>query len=149
MNAKSVVLINCRKKKKKTFIMCKQLNGPVLKSVKPSCLGWNWKKKKIWPGQNFVSRFRPEISISLSGRAGPGLKFFSLLRTGPGLVWKIRPMQTFSQNLFKRYWLALVLTLYLGARKRNEKQAVVLTRKIKRWEGGWHNVENSPKSIFC
>ena len=47
------------------FITCKQLNGPVLKSFKPSCLGRN-RKKKI-------------------GRARPGPKFFSLFWAVPGL----------------------------------------------------------------
>ena len=60
--------------------MCKQLNGPVLKSLKPSCLSRN-QKKLVGPGQAwanysiylyFVSgRDGPkaEISVSLSGRA--------------------------------------------------------------------------------
>ena len=48
MNTKSVVLIiygKINQKQKNTFIICKQLNGPVLKSLKPSFLGRNRKKK--------------------------------------------------------------------------------------------------------
>ena len=70
--------------------MCKQLNGPVLKSLKASCLGRNRKKNWPGPGQNFVFCFRPgraraEISISLSGRAWAEIFFFTLCRAGPGL----------------------------------------------------------------
>ena len=90
--------------------------GPVLKSLKPSCLGRNRGKKKLagpGPSQNFVFRLRPgraraEISISLSGRSGLGPKFqflfragpiFSyILRAGPGPVRKIRPVQISSPD---------------------------------------------------
>ena len=105
---------------KNTFIICKQLNGPVLKSLKPSCLYRNRKKigrarakilyfvsgrAGLGPKFQFPFRARPgrartEISISLSGRSGPGPKFFSLLQAGPGPVWKIRPVHTsiFNKN---------------------------------------------------
>ena len=67
--------------KRNTFIICKQLNGPVLtKSLKSSCLDRN--RKKNWPGQA-----RAKILYFGSGQAGLGPKFqfpFSLLRTGPG-----------------------------------------------------------------
>ena len=71
--------------------MCKQLNEPVLKSLKTKRSGLKLKKKKLAgpsPGQNFAFRFGPnraraEISISLSGRAGLGLKFQFLFLTGP------------------------------------------------------------------
>ena len=58
--------MNCRKvnhQQKSTFIMCKQLNWPVLKSLKPSCLGQNRKKTR---------------------RAGPGPKFCISFQAGPG-----------------------------------------------------------------
>ena len=80
--------INCRqinrqqKEKKKSFIICKQLNGPVLKSliINLSGPGRNWKKKKkVGPGPrlNFAfclgpGRARADISVSLSCRDGPG-----------------------------------------------------------------------------
>ena len=59
------------------FIICKQLNGPVLKSLKPRCLGRNWKKKLAGSGQNSVLRFG-------SGRAGLGSKFQFSFRDVPG-----------------------------------------------------------------
>ena len=75
VNTKSVVLINCRKIKhqpKNTF-MCKQLNGPLLKSLKTNRVEIGEK----WPGLaraetlHFVPG-RARAKISLSGRAGPG-----------------------------------------------------------------------------
>ena len=48
-NTKSVVLINCRKinhQQKNTFMMYKQLNGPVLKSLKSKWSESGKKKKK-------------------------------------------------------------------------------------------------------
>ena len=107
--------------------MCKQLNGPVFKSLKPRCLGRN--RKKNWPG-----RARAKILYFVSGRAGlrpkfqfrfgpgsglnfnfpirPGPKFFSLLRAGPrfqscGLGWAwtkkscpCRPLICHSQPIY-------------------------------------------------
>ena len=84
--------------------LCKQLNGSILKSLKPSYLGQNQKEKKVFravlgpkfcvsfqggPGsiRNFnfpfkLVRARVEIPISLSGRAGLGPKFRLLLWAG-------------------------------------------------------------------
>ena len=49
--------------------MCKQLNEPALKSVKPKRFGAKSEKKKVGlrPGQIFVFYFGP-------GRSGPDLK---------------------------------------------------------------------------
>ena len=76
VNTKSVVLINCSKIKheqKNTFMMCKQLKGPVLKSLKPK-------------------RFRPKSEKNLNlpfapGRAQTEIFIFTL---GPGRprVWR-------------------------------------------------------------
>ena len=92
VNTKSVVLMICGKinrQQKIEFNICKQLNGPVLKSLKSSFLG-RFSEKKNWPGpgQNFVFRFRPgrvlvEISISLSGRTGLEPKFQFSFRARP------------------------------------------------------------------
>ena len=105
VSTKSIVLINCRKKKssaKSTFILCNWLNESVLKSLKPKWSGP--KSEKNCPGRNFVFCFWPdqartEISISFTGQAEPGPKF--LLRAGlgqdcsrAGRAWKIRPLQT-------------------------------------------------------
>ena len=57
--------------------MCKQLNGPVLKSLKPSCLS-RYRKKKI-------------------GLAGLGLKFQFPFRAGPKFQFSFRAGQ--GQNL--------------------------------------------------
>ena len=77
VNFKLVVLINCRKiyhQQKNSFIMCKQLNGAVFKSLKRS-------RPKFWfffrvgwgPGRNFylyLGPTRAEIAIFPSW-AGP------------------------------------------------------------------------------
>ena len=91
--------------------------------MKPSCLGWNWKKigqAGLGPkfcisfqvgsgsGRNFIFPFGP-------GRAGLGPKFQFLFRAeifflflGPGPVWKIRPVQTSTIQ----FLLLLVLWLF-------------------------------------
>ena len=56
--------------------MCKQLNGPVLKSLNPKPSGPKSNNKKC-PGQA-----QAEISISLSRRPGPRPKFLFLSRSG-------------------------------------------------------------------
>ena len=63
-----------------TFIICKQLNGPVLKSLKPSCLSRNQKK-------NWLGRARPGPKLCISFQAGLGLepKFQFLFRVRPRL----------------------------------------------------------------
>ena len=58
------------------FIICKQLNGPVLKSLKPSCLGRNRKKKIGRAGSG------PKFCISLWARLAADRNFF--LYFGPG-----------------------------------------------------------------
>ena len=53
VNTKSVVLINCRKinhQQENTFMVCKQLNGPVLKSLKPKRSWLKLEKKLAGPG---------------------------------------------------------------------------------------------------
>ena len=54
----------CHQQNKKTLIICKQLNGPVLKLL-------DLKR----PGPKFYTLFR----------AGPGLKLLPLLKAGPDL----------------------------------------------------------------
>ena len=88
MNTKSVVLIiygKINQQQKNTFIICKQLNGSVLKSLKPKRSGSKSKSTKmdglgLGPGQYFIfcfgpGRARAEISNSLSGWAGLAPKF--------------------------------------------------------------------------
>ena len=74
------------------FIICKQQNGQVLKSLTPSCLGRNWEKKLTGPGpgQHFVFRFGPgrartEISSSLLSQPELGPKFQFIFREVQGL----------------------------------------------------------------
>ena len=57
------------------FILCKHLNGPVLKSLKTSCLGRN-RKKIGWTGLG--SKFQ----IPFRAGSGPARNFF--LYFGPG-----------------------------------------------------------------
>ena len=59
------------------YIICKQLNRPVLKSFKSK---WHWPKFYIF----FSGQAWFETLTSHSGWAEPGLKFLSLLRDGPG-----------------------------------------------------------------
>ena len=69
--------------------MYKQLNGPILKSLKTKRSGPKSEKKGgPGSGQNFVFRFRParartEIINFPSRWVGFRPKFFSLLRAGP------------------------------------------------------------------
>ena len=97
MNSKSAVLINCRKinhQQKNTLVICKQLDGPILKALKPK---WSEQKlggKKIdlvkisifffrarlgsCQSFNFsfsLAQAQAEISISLSSPARLGVKF--------------------------------------------------------------------------
>ena len=69
------------------FILCKQLNGPVLKSLKPSCLGRNRKKKLtgLDQSQNFAFRFRP-------GRARAEIFFFTSGRARSEKSFQCRPL---------------------------------------------------------
>ena len=69
MNTKSVVLIiygKINQQQKNTYIICKQLNGSVLKLLKPSFLGWNREKKKK------ISLAEPGPKFCISFLAGPG-----------------------------------------------------------------------------
>ena len=115
INTKSVVLKICGKinhQQKNTFIICKQLNGPVLKSLKPSCLGRNRKKNMVGPG-----RAPAKILYFVSGWTGLGPRFQFLFWAGPGRARseKIRPMQTSmvcyprnSGKYFIIYWCCTV-----------------------------------------
>ena len=81
INTISVVLIICGKinhQQKNTFIICKQLNGLVLKSIKPSCLDRNWKK-------NCLGWARAKIFNFVPGRVGLGPKLQFPFQTMPGL----------------------------------------------------------------
>ena len=64
------------------LIICKQLNGLVLKSLKTNGLDQNLKKKidRAWAGLKFYILFglgqtRAKISICILGQARLGLKF--------------------------------------------------------------------------
>ena len=66
VNTKSVVIINYRKinhQQKNPLIICKQLKGPVLKSLKSKRSGPKSKnknlKKKFTPGRNLKFSFGP------------------------------------------------------------------------------------------
>ena len=57
--------------------MCKQLNEPVIKSLKPNCLGRNRKKKLAGPGRTraqILFQARPGLDCSHAGWAGTRLK---------------------------------------------------------------------------
>ena len=60
---------------KNTFIMCKQLNGPVFKSLKTERS--RPKSEKIWSG-----RARAKILFFVSGRAGAEISVYLLARAG-------------------------------------------------------------------
>ena len=61
------------------FIICKQLNGSVLKSLKRKLFGRKLEKKLAWPG-----RAQPKILYFVSGRTGLGPKFQFAFQAGPG-----------------------------------------------------------------
>ena len=84
--------IKINHQQKNTFIMCKQLNGPVLKSLKP-------KRSKPRSGRNFNFSFGPtwtEIFIFTLGWSRPRLKS---CEPGQARAWKIQPVQTFKAGI--------------------------------------------------
>ena len=116
-----VDLINCREinhHQKSTFIIWKQLNGRILKSLKPK---WAVPKseKKNWPGWARAkivyflgsSWTRVEISIPLSGWSGPIRDYShgSLVGTGPKKSGSCRPL--FSERSISRKYSSDVLKI--------------------------------------
>ena len=90
--------LNCRKinhQHKNVFIICNQLNEPVLKSLKPSCVGRT--QKKNWPGRaewKFYILFQAGPSSGLNfnfsfgssrARTKISIFFLSLFQAGPRL----------------------------------------------------------------
>ena len=112
--------------------MCKQLNGPVLKSLKPSYLGRN--RKKNWPGRvkpgpkfcilfqagpgsgrNFNLSFGPGPDRNFnffSSRAGPRPKIFPLLRAAPGLKTPARA-DLYYIHTVDTFMIAVCINVYM------------------------------------
>ena len=95
VNIKLVVLINYRKinrQQKNTFIMCKQLNGPVLKSFKAK-RSEPKSETKLCLGKDYLFSFEPDRDCCHVGQVGPG-------KIRP--TWTSNTEENFQQWMFEK-----------------------------------------------